>query len=214
MRWKGAIFDLDGTLVDSMPVWNDFGKYYLNMRGIEAPAGLHDVLKPMSLLQAAQYFREQFGLGDTQEEILAQFNVMLKRQYRDNVPLKPHVLPMLNRLREAGIKLCIATATDRNLAESALVRLGVAGFFDFVLTCTDVGCGKDDSLIFCKALAMLGTKKDETIVFEDALHAIRTAKEAGFAVVGVYDESAAADADEIKKIADCTIKSFDEWEIG
>jgi HAD superfamily hydrolase (TIGR01509 family) len=213
MSIKGAIFDLDGTLLDSMPLWNNFGQYYLQTRGIVSPAGLGETLKAMSLLQAARYFREHFGFVDTETEILIQFNDLLAMHYRDRIVLKPQVYSFLKRLKEAGVKLCIATATDRNLAQAALQRLGIIGCFEFILTCADVCCGKDEPLIFLRSLDMLGTKKEETIVFEDALYAIKTAKEAGFLVAGVFDESAKADADEIKILTNYYINSFEEWEL-
>lgn len=98
-------------------------------------------------------------------------------------------------------------------SKPALTRLGIRDYFEFVLTCTELGSGKDEPAIFEEALRRLGTAKDETVVFEDAVHAIRTAKKAGFRVVALYDDSAAEDAEEIKEIADRYCRSFAECEV-
>jgi HAD superfamily hydrolase (TIGR01509 family) len=211
MTPQGAIFDMDGTLIDSMPIWDTLGETYLRRRGIVPPPGLRELLRPMSLPEAAQYFRVEFGIPDPVDEVLSQFDTLICDQYRNKVGLKPGVLPFLQRLRSQGVRMCIATATGCELAETALRRLGIADFFEFILTCADVGSGKSNPAIFSRALELLGTHIDSTIVFEDALHAIHTAKQAGFTVVGVFDLSAADDAAEISKLADGYILSFDEW---
>lgn len=212
MKMTGAIFDLDGTLLDSMPLWERFGECYLTSRGISAPGNLSETLKAMSLPDAAVYFRESFGLPETAEEILVQFRQMLEWQYREQVPLKRHALPFLRRLYETGVKMCVATATDREVAEAALERLGVFQFFAFLVTCADAGCGKDSPAIYDMALKRLGTAKEETVVFEDALHAARTAKAAGFPVVGVFDAASIGDRSALERVTDRYIHSFAEWE--
>lgn len=213
MKITGAIFDLDGTLLDSMPVWERFGERYLLARGISAPADLGDTLKAMSLPEAAAYFRETFGFAETRERILAEFNELLAREYRERVVLKPHVQPFLHALERSGVKMCVATATDREIAEEALERLGISRYFAFVITCADAGCGKDSPAVYQMALARLGTKLKYTAVFEDALFAARTAKAAGFPVVGVADPSAGVDRMELARVADEIIESFGEWAV-
>lgn len=212
MKYKGAIFDLDGTLIDSMPVWRNLGRDYLLSQGVCPPENIREILKPMSLLQAAAYFQSEFKIMLTTEEIIEGFNALAERQYRECVPLKPHVLELLRVLDEAGVKLCVATANSRSLAEAALCRLGVLRYFDFILTCSEAGSGKDDPAVFLQALEKLGTSMEETILFEDALHAVTTAKKAGFNVSGVFDASAACDVEAIRETADFYMNSFEEWE--
>jgi HAD superfamily hydrolase (TIGR01509 family) len=210
----GAIFDLDGTLLDSMAIWDNFGADYLKSKKIVSPDDLYQTLKPMSLLQAVDYFKESFQLNDTAEEMIQQFSDIIGVKYKQEVTLKPHVAEFLEVLKNRNVRMCVATATDRKQAEETLKNLGVAHYFSFILTCTEVGSGKDHPEIFEQALKRLGTDKKETVVFEDALHAIMTAKEAGFRVIGIHDFSAEEDAERIKKVADSYIHSFAECEVS
>lgn len=212
MKYRGAIFDLDGTLVDSMPVWENIGWTYIALLGIAPPQDIGRTLKTMSLAEGAAYFIKELHINKSEQEILNGILALIEKQYRESIPLKPHVMPFLIRLTEAGVKCCVVTASDRSLAEAALSRLGVLEYFAFILTCGDTGCGKNDPAIFQKALCMLGTGADETIVFEDALHAAATAKAAGLTVAAVYDASAAVDMQAMRDAADFYLDSFGEWE--
>ena len=187
MRIRGAIFDVDGTLLDSMFIWDTIGETYLRSIGYEPKENLNEVFKNMSLRQAARYYQTEYGVTLSIEEIMDGVNAMLERYYRFEVPLKPGVAELLEWLRQDGVKLCIATATDRHLVEAALDRCGVLSCFGEIFTCNEVGHGKDEPDIFEVALRFLGTRREETLVFDDALYAVRTAKEAGFLVAAVYD---------------------------
>ena len=187
MRIRGAIFDVDGTLLDSMFIWDTIGEAYLRSIGYQPKENLNETFKNMSLHQAARYYQTEYGVTRSIDEIMDGVNAMLERYYRFEVPLKPGVAELLERLRQSGVKLCIATATDRHLVEAALDRCGVLSCFGEIFTCNEVGHGKDEPDIFEEALRFLGTEKAETVVFDDALYAVRTAKEAGFPVAAVYD---------------------------
>ena len=187
MRIRGAIFDVDGTLLDSMFIWDTIGETYLRSIGYQPKENLNETFKNMSLHQAARYYQTEYGVTRSIDEIMDGVNAMLERYYRFEVPLKPGVAELLERLRQDGVKLCIATATDRHLVEAALDRCGVLSCFGEIFTCNEVGHGKDEPDIFEAALRFLGTRREETLVFDDALYAVRTAKEAGFPVAAVYD---------------------------
>ena len=187
MRIRGAIFDVDGTLLDSMFIWDTIGETYLRSIGYQPKENLNETFKNMSLRQAARYYQTEYGVTLSIDQIMDGVNAMLERYYRFEVPLKPGVAELLERLRQSGVKLCIATATDRHLVEAALDRCGVLSCFGEIFTCNEVGHGKDEPDIFEAALRFLGTRREETLVFDDALYAVRTAKEAGFPVAAVYD---------------------------
>ena len=187
MRIRGAIFDVDGTLLDSMFIWDTIGEAYLRSIGYQPKENLNETFKNMSLHQAARYYQTEYGVTQSIDEIMDGVNAMLERYYRFEVPLKPGVAELLERLRQDGVRLCIATATDRHLVEAALDRCGVLSCFGEIFTCNEVGHGKDEPDIFEAALRFLGTRREETLVFDDALYAVRTAKEAGFPVAAVYD---------------------------
>ena len=187
MRIRGAIFDVDGTLLDSMFIWDTIGETYLRSIGYQPKENLNETFKNMSLHQAARYYQTEYGVTRSIDEIMDGVNAMLERYYRFEVPLKPGAAELLERLRQDGVKLCIATATDRHLVEAALDRCGVLSCFGEIFTCNEVGHGKDEPDIFEAALRFLGTRREETLVFDDALYAVRTAKEAGFPVAAVYD---------------------------
>ncbi len=207
MRIRGAIFDVDGTLLDSMFIWDTIGEAYLRSIGYEPRENLNEVFKNMSLLQAARYYQTEYGVTLCVDEIMNGVNAMLERCYRFEAPLKAGVIELLEQLRESGVKLCIATATDRFLVEAALERCGVLSCFGEIFTCGEVGRGKDEPRIFEEALRFLGTQKSETVVFEDALYAVRTAKEAGFPVAAVYD-SHEKERDTVRALADVYLEEL------
>lgn len=213
MMPTAVIFDLDGTLLDSMLVWDTLGENYLRSKGVTPLAHVRDDLKTMTLFQAAVYFKREYHLTGTAEEITDEINAMIDHAYRFDVQLKPHVFSFLQKLKQNRVKMCIATATDRCLAEPALRRLNIADCFSFLLTCTETGFSKESGEIYEKALELLQTQKSETVVFEDALHAAQSAKNAGFPVIAVYDSSADNDAEKLKQTADHYIRSFEECEV-
>ena len=184
---QGIIFDFDGTLFDSMFIWDTAGEVYLRSIGKEPEADLQKVLKPLSLLQSAEYIRENYQIPLSVEEIMDGVNRTVEDFYFHTVAPKPGVIAFLEELHRRNIKMCIATATDRYQVEAALQRCGMRHFFSAMFTCTEVGSGKDRPEIFRKAMEHLQTDRNTTAVFEDAYHAAYTSKQDGFMVVGVYD---------------------------
>lgn len=211
MKIDGAIFDLDGTLLDSMFIWDTIGEEYLRSRGIEPHENLNEKFKDMSLYQAACYYQTEYGLADSTDVIMAGVNDMIQHFYTDKVLPKTGVPAFLAELKKRRVKMCVATATDRHLVEAALSRTGLLSYFGEIFTCSFVGHGKDEPDIYHAAHRFLQTPKSSTWIFEDALYAIRTAKSAGYRVIGVFDRSA-GHADEIRALADRNIRSFEEME--
>lgn len=204
---KGAIFDFDGTLFDSMYVWDTIGEVFLRSMGIEPRDNLQKALKRMSLLQSSVYIRENYGLSMTVEEIMLGINRTVENFYFYKVLPKKGVVALLEQMKARGIKMCIATATDRYQVEAALKRCGMEDFFSEIFTCTEVGHGKDEPVIFQKAMEHLQTARENTAVIEDAYHAARTAKEDGFLTVAVYDLSEDRQR-ELRAVSDCFLEDF------
>lgn len=184
---QGMIFDFDGTLFDSMFIWDTAGETYLRSIGKEPMEDLQSVLKPMSLYQSAAYLKERYSIPLSVESIMDGINRTVEGFYLDKVMPKPGVVELLEELSCRGMRMCIATATDRYQVEAALERCGMKHFFSGIFTCTEVGSGKDQPLIFRRAMEHLDTDRSNTLVVEDAWHAIRTAKKDGFFVAAVYD---------------------------
>lgn len=183
---KAAVFDLDGTLLDSTAEWEGLGERYLSGRGITPLPGLDEKLRCMSLPEGSEYLKAQYSLPETPSEILKSILTGIEGFYINECPLKPGALELLELLRQRGTGLAVATAGDERLARAALKRLGVLGYFAGIFTCADWG-GKDVPDIFMTAAAAVGGTPENTAVFEDSFHAVLTAKRAGFLTAAVYD---------------------------
>ena len=208
MDKKYAIFDMDGTLIDSMVFWKNLATEYLTSKGIlQIPADILEQIKPMTMSESAALFRREFGLtGDVE----AQMNEMMEDHYRNDIPLKPGVWEYLENLHRQGVRMCVASATAEHLMESCLTRLGVRQYFEFLLSCETVGAGKRSPLVYRESARRLDAAPGEIAVYEDALYAVQTAKEALFHVVGVFDPGSAGNWKTIEKIADEIIINWEE----
>ncbi|MGI6255662.1 MAG: HAD family hydrolase [Acutalibacter sp.] len=203
---RGAIFDLDGTLLDSMSLWDTIGEDYLRSLGKEHHEDLKKTFQTFTLDQSARYYQDHYGVTLTVEQIVAGIQGMIESYYRDTVALKPGVEEFLQELSCRGVRMCVATVTSQHLAEAALKRLGVGEYFSGIFTCRP-GHGKEEPAIYREALEHLGTEKGETLVLEDAFHALRTAKLDGFPTVGVYDAHEERQT-ELKEWADSYIADY------
>ena len=199
---RGAIFDIDGVLLDSMPIWNDVGARYLRSIGVTPEDTLGGTLFRMTLEEGATYMKRHYALAQSEGDIRAGVLGVIEDFYRREVGLKPRAGELIDRFRSQGIPMVLATTSDRQLITAALERLGVFGCFSALFTASELHTGKHEPKIYETAAACLGTRPEETAVLEDALHAARTAKEAGFYLIGVYDEASAADREELERLAD------------
>ena len=208
---KGAIFDLDGTILDSMFVWDTIGEDYLRSLGKEPKENLKETFKTFTLEQAAHYYIENYEVTLSVDEIIDGVNKMVEQYYAETVKLKPGIEVFLEKLKAKGIKMCIATVTDKHLVEAALGRLGIRNCFSEIFTCASVGHSKEEPHICREAQKHLETAKSETAVFEDALYALETAKADGFITVGVFDIYE-ENQEKLKKTADIYIENYSDFE--
>ena len=209
---RGAVFDIDGTLLDSMPIWREVGNRYLKQNGIPEQERLSDILFPMSLEEGAEYLRSHYLPEKNAEAIKNEVLGIVESFYRDEVPLKKGVREFLHKLQEHGVRMILATTGDENLAMAALQRLEVSGYFDSILTCTGLHTTKRESLIYVKAMELLQCAPSETCVFEDVLHAIISAKNSGAKVAAVADAESQNDWDEICRMADYAMGDFGDFD--
>ena len=211
MKYEGIIFDLDGTLIDSMSVWENVDRNFLEENGAVYTVDVSDDVKKMTIQQSAEYFKKRFSLDLSCEYIINRIEEMVKEQYCCHIPLKSGVAETLRKLSEDGVKMCVATATYNSLVKSALERLGILDMFEFVLTCSDIGSGKDKPDIFFKSAEKLSCDISGVIVVEDSLHCIETAKNAGFCTVAVHDDIARGDLDRIRELSDYYIDDMSQF---
>lgn len=209
-KFKYNIFDLDGTLLDSMPAWNNLGKDYLLKLGIEPPDNLNEIIAPMSMTESALYFQKTFKVKLSVEEIIEEINKLIRDKYKYTVELKPYVKDYLQKLKNEQAIMCVATATPLELAKAALIRNEVIEYFSFIVTCDEIGTGKNKPDVFYLAANKLNAQPSEIVVYEDADFALTTASDAGFYTVGVFDELFKDKRKDIEIISDLYIESFKE----
>ncbi len=208
---KAAIFDMDGTLLDSMGMWRTLEHNFLSGLGIEPSEWIFRRMDTLGLHGSATWLIEEFRLDRTQEELWESCDRMALEGYLTTVFPKPGALRAVHALRARGIQTALATLTAHKLADPVIEAKGLAPLLDRLLTVEDVGgIKKDRPVLFLKAASLLGAAVEETVVFEDSLYAIRTAAEAGFPVWAIADGSAAADEAEIRRLSQRYITSWDE----
>lgn len=206
---QAVIFDFDGTLFDSNYVWATAGERFFQSIGISPKPNLQEEIRTMSLYQSACYIRDEYRLSLTVEEIMEGINQTVEDAYFYEVQPKSGVIPFLHALKAAGIRMCIATATDRYQIDAALRRCDMLDFFEGIFTCSEVGHGKDEPIIFRKAMESLGTDRSNTVIFEDALHAVQTAKADGFLTVGICDPYI-QEQKQLQTLCDCYLTDFNQ----
>lgn len=209
MKIRYAIFDFDGTLFDSMSIWDSVGEIYLHSIGKEARPSLREEVRTMSLFQSACHMKKEYDLSQTVGEIIKGINQTMEDFYRYEIQPKPGVISFLKQLKQCDISMCIATSSDSCLIEAALKRCDMDGFFEKIFTCSEVGHGKDEPIIYQETMKFWGADQSNTVIFEDALYALRTAKKAGFLTVGVFDSSE-EQQEELQQLCDFYLADFEQ----
>ena len=207
---KGAIFDMDGTLIDSMWVWSKIDEEYLTKRNISLPENLKQEIEHMSFSEVAKYFKDRFNLADTIEDIQSEWSSMASYHYTHDVKLKPGVKEFLLILKSKGIKIGLATSNSIPLIEIVLKKNGIYDLFDSISTTDEVTRGKDFPDIYLLAAKRLNLQPEDCAVFEDILPAIKGAKLANMIVIGVHDLYSEYQKQDIISCADMYISEYDE----
>ena len=204
---KYIIFDLDGTLIDSMPVWRGTGSGFLKNHNFPVPENLMEVVKTQTIWQTAEWFRAELGVPMEAEEIVES----VVEAYRNTIPLKDGAMEYLEKMKNEGVEMCILTASEADYILPALDRLDIRKYFSHVLTCTELGEYKNDGKAYLKTMELMGGTLENTVVFEDAYYAVKGAKAVGFPVYAVLDEVVREDdIDKIKTTANHCFHSYKE----
>lgn len=210
-----AIFDMDGTLIDSMPLWRDVGQTFRERRQLPPLGDMTRLFHKMTIAQAATYLKDAYQLPESTEAVHREIQKIAWQAYAEKVPLKDGVAEALVAFKAAGVRMAIATANERSLVELVLNRLNIAPYIDTVRTCGEVGMTKKEGpSVYLKCLQDLGGSVPETCyVFEDAPHAAESAAQAGFQVVAVYDDAYAYDLPRLKKAARYYCQKASQWPV-
>lgn len=207
---KAVLFDLDGTLVDSMWMWQDIDIEYLGKYGLTLPDELADDIEGMSFSEVAMHFKEQFGLKESLEEIKAEWVEMAKDKYAHEVPMKPGAVRLLNHLRERGIKMGIATSNSRDLLDAVMEALQLSSYFDCCMTSCEAGAGKPAPDIYLKVAGCLNVDPKDCLIFEDTPAGIQAGINAGIPVCAVADAHSADRIGQIRQMADYYVDTFEQ----
>lgn len=207
---KAMLFDLDGTLVDSMWMWEAIDIEFLGAYGYECPDDIQRAIEGMSFSETAVYFKERFDLPLSLDEIKAVWTRMSIDKYRHEVPLKPGVLEVLKYCKENGIRTGIGTSNGSEIVDAVLTSLKVKEYFDAVVTACEVAHGKPEPDIYLEVAKRLGVQPEKCLVFEDIPAGIMAGKAAGMPVIAVEDDFSADLMDEKRELADAVISDYRE----
>lgn len=207
-NYKAVIFDLDGTLIDSMGMWREIDVEYLGRFGITVPKDLQTTINGMQFSEIAVYFKEEFGIKDSVEKIGEDWVKMARDKYEHTIPLMPGAFEFLSFLENENIPCAIASSNHLDLIEAILEHHGVRSCFKAIVTCDDACAGKPDPAVYRLAAGKLGIPEKDCLVFEDIPVGILAGKRAGMDVCAIRDPHSAKSFSEIERLADFAIDDF------
>ena len=205
---KACLFDMDGTLVDSMHIWKDIDIAFLGRFGYELPPTLQKEIEGMAFKETAQYFKERFNLPLSIEEIMNQWNEMAFRVYAEEIDYKKGAFAFLKMLKKMGIRTAICTSNSKELVAAVGEHLGFIPYFDTIITSCEVGAGKPAPDIYLEAARRVGVSPKECLVFEDIVMGLTAGKRAGMKLCAVEDPFSADQREEKMAMADYYIEDY------
>ena len=214
MPITGAIFDFDGTIVDSMPMWEQVPGELVARHGQVMTHEMFVITEPMSADEECAWFHEHLGVGESGEALFQELREMVREAYRTRVDAWPHVEEFLQSLADAGIPMVIASSTPADDIRVGLRAHGLEHFFSDVIFTGDVGRGKEFPDVYYHALGVLGTEMETTWVFEDAPFGVRTAYQTGFPVVALLNDHDGRDEAFLRENCDILVHGYDELSLA
>jgi HAD superfamily hydrolase (TIGR01509 family) len=212
MNITGAIFDFDGTVFDSMHIWKGVKFQFFDRIGLVLNEEQREEFKKLFLLDAIELAKTRFDLKMTDKELFDEFFTLIKEKYLADTKPKNDIVEFLEKLKAKGVKMGIATATGEPALIAVLEKFNMLHYFEEIYSTYTVGASKTEPKVYDVVLNELGTEKETTWVFEDALYAAKTAKKAGYNVVGIYDKSE-PEQEELKNLVDIYIHNYSEINI-
>lgn len=207
---EGAVFDLDGTLLDSSWVWEKVDEKFLGDRGFQVPDDYVDEISPLGAERAAVYTIERFGLNEDKDDIVREWIEMAKKEYATEVVCKPYAKEFLEELHKLNIKMAVATSSDRELFMKTLEREGILKYFQKIVTVDEVERGKGYPDIYEEAARRIKVNPHKCLVFEDILAGVTGASLGEFNVVAVFNEKSKHNWEKIKSISKYSINDYKE----
>ena len=207
---KAAIFDMDGTLIDSTGLWHEIDKKFFARRNMELPKDYAQKIVHLGLKQAAIFTKKEYGVKETPEEIIQEWRQMAIDFYVNEVQLKDGALELLKLFKNKGLKLAIATANDAELYMPCVNRLGIGSYFDFIDDVNVSQKGKEDGKIYLDLVDKMQTKVENTLVLEDMPTCLKTVHNIGFPTVAVFDKASEKYEEEKRSNSDLFINNFNE----
>jgi len=208
--FKGAIFDVDGTILDTMTVWQEITTKFLVERNLPVVAEEMAAYKEMIIDESMTFIKNRYGLSESVKELKAEFNRLVSDAYHFEVQPKNGVKEYMEKLKAGGVKIAIATSGYKDLAEAALKRLGMADMIDAYAVSCEVGVKKSNPDIYLLAAKRIGIEPEECMVFEDILIGIEGAKKAGMQTTAIYDDLNVEDTEKLMQTTDKNIKDWTE----
>lgn len=206
----GAIFDVDGTILDSMQVWYKVTTNFFEMHNLVLTEEKAASYKEMTLDESLPQINEEFNLGMTNDEILEEFRQLIIHEYAFNIQLKPNIDIYLKKLHDSGVKIAVATSGYEGMCKSAFKRLDILKYIDAYAFSSEVGVNKGNPDIYLLAAERIGLKPQDCTVYEDIVLGLETARKAGFKTCAIYDDTNSYETQRLKQVSDRYITGWEE----
>lgn len=207
---RGLIFDCDGTLLDSMPTWNELEAGFARQANVVLTEDQLEELRAAPIDECAAIFHNRYGLGESPEHVLEMMDAALMGYYRDRARALPGVVALLERARTLGIPCVVLTSSPERYVQAGLAHAGIAGYFTRLITTDAVGMSKQDPGIWRLALDVLGSTPQTTWGFEDSVYAVNVMSSVGIRTVGAWDCDETGTYEQLEAAADIAVRSLEE----